>query len=291
MRTSQFQKAKSEIIQFFDKQPKSIFSYKDMSDILYQGQRYWQLPSTYSVRKFIEDALNKINLKEETIDFPYRSYKRYIWKEASKYDYYLSLVKNSYFSHKTALFLHQLIDNEPNTIYLNFEQSRKPQPKGKLSQEGINMAFENRQRMTSNIAKFKGDTIYLLNGKHTNKTGITKLKTVCGELETTCLERTLIDIVVRPDYTDGPNQILLAYKKAKDRISPEKIIKALKQLNFIYPYHQSIGFLLEQSGFNNPEILKPFKKLGLEFDFYLTRQMDDPDYSEEWKLYYPKGLI
>lgn len=291
MRTPKFQQAKSEVIQFFDKHPKSIFSYRDMSNILSQGQRYWHLPSTYNVRKFIENALNEINLKEETITFPYRSYKRYIWKNVSKYKLYLSLVKDSYFSHQTALFLHQLIDVKPSIIFLNSEQSKKPKLKGKLSQEGITLAFENRQRTTNNIAKFKDDTIFLLNGKYTNKTGIIKLKSVHGDLETTNLERTLIDIVVRPDYADSPKQILLAYKKAKNNLSVGKILKTLKRLSFIYPYHQAIGFLLEKSGLNDPDILKPFKKLGLDFDFYLARQMKNPDYSKEWRLYYPKDLI
>jgi len=291
VRPSQFQQAKSEITAFLDKQNIRIFTPRNMSDILYRGKRYWKLPESYSLKRFIEQATKNIDLRQEIIEFPHRSYTRYIWRKVSKYELYLSLVQNSYFTHQTALFLHQLIDAESKTIYLNFEQSKKPRPKGELSQEGIDMAFKSRQRTTKNIATFNNDIIYLLNGQHTNKTGVTKFRTAYGELDVTSLERTLIDVIVRPDYTESIEQILLIYKRAKDHISTEKMFKTLNQLNFIYPYHQVIGFLLEKSGINDPALLKPFRNLGLNFDFYLTRQMKNPNYSTKWKLYYPKNLI
>ncbi len=289
-RPSQFKQAQSKIIDFFDDQDTAIFSPRDISNILFQGKRYWKLPEDYPVSKFTEQAIKHIDLKKQIITSPYRTYKRYIWKKASKYELFLTLAKNSYFTHQTALFLHQLITLEPNTIYLNFEQSKKPRPKGSLNQEGIDRAFENRQRMTKNIVTFNKDKIFLLNGKHTKMAGVIKLKNTYGELNVTSLERTLIDIVVRPDYTQDSKQILLAYKQAKDKVSLENILKTLKQLDYIYPYHQAIGFLLEKSGINDPKLLKPFKDLGLDFDFYLTRQMEDPEYSEEWRLYCPREL-
>ena len=291
MPTSRFIQAKSEIIIFFDKQSKSIFSLKDMSDILDQGQRYWKLPASYTVTDFIDQTLKHLPLKKKSIISHYRAYPRYVWKEAPKYVLYLSLIKGSYFTHHTAIFLHNLIDKEPKTIYLNFEQSNKPHLKdGQLSQEGIDMAFDRPQRLTKNIADFEGDKIFILNGQHTNKAGVEKIKTSYGELTITNLERTLVDIVVRQDYAGGLTEVVTAYKRAKDKISTEKILTILKQLKFIYPYHQAIGFLLQRIGLNDPETLKPFKVLGMKFDFYLARQMKEPSYSEEWKLYYPKNL-
>lgn len=290
-RPTQFQLAKTEIINYFDKQNTRIFTPRNISEILYHGKRYWNLPESYSLKRFIEQAIKNIDLKKEVVEFPHRSYTRYIWRKVSKYEFYLSLVQKSYFTHQTALFLHKLIDEEPKTIYLNFEQSKKPDHKGELSQEGIDMAFKNSQRMTKNIANFKNNTIFLLNGKHTNKTGVIKLRTIYGKLSVTNLERTLIDIVVRPNYAETTQQILLAYTRAKNNISLDEMLKTLKKLNYIYPYHQAIGFLLEKSGINDPALLKPFKNLGLDFDFYLTRQMKNPEYSKEWKIYYPNNLI
>lgn len=292
MPTSRFIQSKSEIATFFDKHPKSIFSIKDLAEVLYQGQRYWKLPATYSVSDFIDQALKHLPLKDKSIMSSYRNYPRYVWKETPKYELYLSLIKNSYFTHHTALFLHNLIDAEPKKIYLNYEQSNKPHlKKVELAQDRIDMAFERPQRLTKNTADFEGDKIFLLNGQYTNKAGVETIKTPYGKLDTTCLERTLIDIVVRQDYAGGIAEVVNAYQRAKDKISTKKMLTILKKLNFIYPYHQAIGFLLRRIGLNDSETLKPFKALGIEFNFYLARQMNAPEYSEEWKLYYPKNLL
>jgi len=44
-------------------------------------------------------------------------------------------------------------------------------------------------------------------------------------------------------------------------------------------------------GITEPADIQSFKDLGLNFNFYLARQIKDPSYSEEWKLYYPKDLL
>jgi len=61
-------------------------------------------------------------------------------------------------------------------------------------------------------------------------------------------------------------------------------------MNFVYPYHQAIGFYLDQAGVSKPSELKLFLEPGLKFDFYLDYKMEDLEYSEKWRLYYPADM-
>jgi len=64
----------------------------------------------------------------------------------------------------------------------------------------------------------------------------------------------------------------------------------LKKLSYIYPYHQAIGFYLQKAGVYTDMQIRLLKKFQFEFDFYLTHQMKETEYSKEWRLYYPKGF-
>ncbi len=110
-----------------------------------------------------------------------------------------------------------------------------------------------------------------------------------GMLPVTKLERTLIDITVRPRYSGGIVHVLDAFRGAKGRARVPVIVATLKQLGYVYPYHQAVGFLLERAGFE-PGKLEPLRALGLEFDFYLVHGMKDRDYDKNWRLFFPKGL-
>ena len=205
----------------------------------------------------------------------------------------LSLIyKNLYYTHRTALYIHKLINDPPDKIYVNFEQRRSSASNysSSLSQERIDFAFSRTQRVTTNIANFKEYKVYLLNGQNTNMCGVIEAYFNQNKVLVTNLERTLIDVVVRPSYTNGILEILNCYKLAKERISIENLIRTLKKLAFVYPYHQAIGFLLEKSRVYDQNEISKLKNLGLKYDFYLEREMSEKKYSKEWKLYYPKFL-
>ena len=67
------------------------------------------------------------------------------------------------------------------------------------------------------------------------------------------------------------------------------LVATLKQLGYVYPYHQAIGFLLERAGVE-PARLEPLRALGLHFDFHLVHGMRERDYHAGWRLFHPKGL-
>jgi hypothetical protein len=64
----------------------------------------------------------------------------------------------------------------------------------------------------------------------------------------------------------------------------------LIELDFVYPYHHSIGFLLEHTGTCDQAELNPLRSILTDFDFYLTHRMRRPKYSSEWRLFYPTQL-
>jgi hypothetical protein len=96
-------------------------------------------------------------------------------------------------------------------------------------------------------------------------------------------------IVVRPHYSGGFLSLLHAYVKAKANADSNLIAYTLERMDYAYPYHQSIGFLMATAGFPRSQS-ELFKKPGLKYDFYLMHGMTKPLFDPEWKLHYPRGL-
>lgn len=110
-----------------------------------------------------------------------------------------------------------------------------------------------------------------------------------SEVHATNLERTLIDITVRPVYAGGIDQVLEAFRAARERASAEKILSILDRLNHSYPYAQAIGFLMQRAGYRT-EQLDLLRPRVTEFKFYVTHGIENPVYDEDWRLFYPSGL-
>jgi len=288
MKQTRFQIAKKDIVSFFDNYRTNIFKYSSIADLLEQNRAFWRLPVHLSAGSFIRLLLD-IKLKEHRFQFPHRAVIIYSWGDVPIYNLALSLADNAYFTHYTALYLHNLTDQVPKTICVNFEQSLKRQSKKiSLAQNRIDFAFSRPQRESKMIATYGDYNICLLNGQFTGKAGVVQINTDEGKnLSVTDIERTLIDIAVRPAYSGGIYEILNAYIRAKDRVSINKLTAILKQLNFIYPYHQAIGFYLEKAGYSNDQI-KLLKKFDINYNFYLTREIKEKAFSETWRLYYPQ---
>jgi hypothetical protein len=173
---------------------------------------------------------------------------------------------------------------------VNHEQTAKPKPTGTLSQEALNRAFGNNQRRSNYVFRNEDRQFTVLSGKQTGELGVIVMAGPAGEtLRVTGLERTLIDIVVRPDYAGGPYQVLQAYKSAKQKMSVNTLIATLKKLDYVYPYHQAIGFYMQRAGYE-VERLQRISKLPIDFDFYLAHSIREKTYDPLWHLYYPKGF-
>jgi hypothetical protein len=173
---------------------------------------------------------------------------------------------------------------------VNKEQTAKPPPDGELTQAAIDRAFAGPQRASTYVWPYEGFRFVLLNGKQTNRLEVSQVRDPQGEyVDTTKLERTLIDIAVRPAYAGGVFEVLKAYRAAKDRISVNTLAATLQQLGYVYPYHQAVGFYLQRADVE-PQKLERLKQLGLKFDFYLAHKMGPTSYSSDWRIHFPEGL-
>jgi predicted transcriptional regulator of viral defense system len=284
--------AKKDIFSLFDDSAQKVYSQAQLAEILSKQRVYWRLAGRTTARDFIaflerQGKLNANTFRATKYD---RETTRYSWGDASIYELGQSLQTRGYLSHATAVALHGLTDLIPKTLYLNVEQSPKPAPSGPLTQRGIDQAFSRKQRQSNMTYDHDGWSVTIINGKNTKALGVEELVGPSEErLRVTNLERTLIDIVVRPTYAGGIFQVLEAYRAAQDRVSTNRLVATLKKLDYIYPYHQAIGFLLDRAGYGDKRSVM-LRKLGLEHDFYLAHGVQQPEYSSEWRLFYPKGL-
>lgn len=215
---------------------------------------------------------------------------RYIWDQASTYEVALTMRAGSYLSHASAVFFHALTQQIPRTIYVNKEQTPKPAPSGTLSQGAIDRAFSTNPRTSSFLFSYETTRIVLLSGKNTGNLETTDVTDSNGvPLRVTKLERTLIDITVRPVYAGGVFEVLAAFRGAKDRLSAPTLVATLKKLNYVYPYHQAIGFYMQRAGYSASSTQR-LDRIPKNFDFYLGHKIADPQYDKSWRVYYPAGL-
>ncbi len=85
-------------------------------------------------------------------------------------------------------------------------------------------------------------------------------------------------------------EVLEAFRRAQPHVSVNRLCACLSELNYVYPYHQAIGFYLERAGNYRDSQVRLLQKAGMEFDFYLAYQMAKTSYSKTWRLHFPKGL-
>lgn len=286
-------------------QRQNVFTRKELANFLEENASRIEAPIRLSVQKFIDEVAKVGGLTEKEISAAtkprssraddiapaaYRSFKRFVTTRASALEVALSLRSGSYLSHATAVFLHGLTNEIPRTVYANKEQSEKARPEGELTQAGIDRAFSNEARTSNYVFEFEGTRIVLVSGKNTGKLEVSDLPGPTGQaLSTTKLERTLIDIAVRPAYAGGPFHVLQAYRGARERVSLSTLVATLRKLDYVYPYHQAIGFYMKVAGYSSTQ-LDRLKELGVEFNFYVNYRTRDAQFDSEWRVFHPPGL-
>ena len=284
------QNARAKIEATFNGNGTCAFKKRDLAELLGKHRGEWGMPVTIGFEKFLDFLLKQSKLRTLTLKSDqYDDLTRYVWKDASVQAVALSIKNKSYLTHGTALSIHALT-NQKRTVYVNYEQSPKPRG-GELSQTNLDRAFAGGQRKSHLTYSYADGEIVVVNGKFTDRLEVMRIRNAKGEdLDVTRIERTLIDIVVRPAYAGGVDKVLEAFQKARGRISVNTLATTLKTLDYVYPYHQAIGFYMERAGYDESDWSK-FRKPDVEFDFYLAHQLPpDRKYDSKWRIYYPGNL-
>jgi len=206
------------------------------------------------------------------------------------YTQVMGIKRNSYVAFQSAMYVLRLCNVIPNKVYVNYEHAGSYLPKNKqiVTQDSIHVAFANQQR--KNILEYTcgGYSMMLTNGKFTERLGVELVRSETQCFYYTNLERTLIDIAVRPAYSGGVGEVLQAYVQAKCRVNVQKLWEYLQALDFTYPYHQVIGFYLEKAGYSESEYSLFYKEIM--YDFYITYNIKNKVFNDKWRLWTPKQL-
>ncbi len=288
MPITRYTKAPPIVKSYFNQLQQTVFTFEDIEHIFQNHIGKWIL-SVSTTESFAKQLVQSGILLTNEFRFGERTKPKVrFWKSMDDiYDVALSLVPNAYLSHVSALFLHGIIGIEPKQIYITSEQSKKEHKTdtNDLEQETINNAFSKPQRQTNSKCKYLGKTFFLLNGMFTERLGVITI----GNKPITSIERTLLDMAVRPAYAGGAQEVLKAFINARNTVDIEVLINLLDSLNYTYPYYQSIGFYLEKAGYSDQQISK-LKNRGKYIDFYLDYAIENPIYSKNWRLFYSQTL-
>lgn len=299
-RKSYFDLALGKIQKFFAEETAKVYDLQRLGEITLEKKTEWNLPDSFNLEKFKNKLVKKEILTIITIVLKagegddgaiISTNYQYLSGPINPFLVAVNLKRNVYLSHYSAMVIHGLTNQLPKTLYITKEQSPKERGKSILSQSSVDGVFSRSQRKPSEHYEYEDYKCFLLKGMHSNRAGVTRVSTVYGaNLPITNIERTLIDIVVRPYYSGGVTEILKAYERAADSVSVNKMKAIFSKLDFVYPYHQAIGFYLERSGRYKEAQIDLFFKIDKQIDFYLAYGMKEMEYDSKWRIYYPKGL-
>lgn len=292
--------AKEDIEKTFSEGP-PILDERAMRDILKAHRANWRLSKQETFEVFTSFMLEKTSLRYVHVPLPRRPISGYTWGAVPLMESLLALVPGSYYSHYTAIRLHGLTEQVPKTLYLSKEKRRGHNvarlPKHEaIQQADIDQSFSNPARESSNQVELveEGMRVMLLDAVDHQGAGIITNTLNLGEkhplkLRYTSLERTLIDIVIRPSYAGGIFEVAKVFEHALGKLSVNVMQALYKKLNLYYPYHQAIGFYLERAGYR-PNLVELFHRMPIERDFYLAHAMGKTHYNKRWRLHVPEGF-
>jgi predicted transcriptional regulator of viral defense system len=281
------------IARALDQASTRVHSLSDLRALFEENRLKWRLPASATPTKLIRALCDdgRLSVLELAAVEHATRFTRYAWRDPSPFSVALSLRSRSYLSHGSAVFLRGLTEQVPHTLAVNKEQSPKPPPDPEsLTQASLNRAFANEARTSRLVVPYRDYSFLLLSGKNTGNLEVSDVTLETGEaVACTKIERTLIDIAVRPNYAGGVFEVAEVYRRALPRLSINVLLATLKRLDYVYPYHQAIGFYLERAGADGAQLQK-LAELGLRFDFHLTNKLSFPKFSTRWRLHHPDGL-
>ena len=272
----------------------SIFTRSEMESLVLENRTNWNVSTTTSVSAILKILVEAKHLNEFKFTFPQRKETRYVFGKVTTFEIAQSLKPHSYLTHLGAMYLHGLTQDPPDMINVNVEQSKEHvRAHESLTQASLTNAFKANPRNSNEIAESNGIQVRIVHGQKTDRSDVITIDHKTGsQLRVTNLERTLLDITIRPFYAGGPQAVLNAYRQAKTQgtIRIENLVQTLTKMDYVYPYHQAIGFYMEKAGVYDEREIELLKSIPTLYDFYLEHGMEEPKYSQRWRIYFPKTL-
>ncbi len=181
-----------------------------------------------------------------------------------------AMFPKEYFGNLTSIYYHSLTNQIPKSIYICYEKKSAKRKK----ENTVN----NNERRT----RISGSGVVECHPPGTLLPNMSRV---------TCIERALIDAVVSPQYNGGIVSVYTYFRNARNMLNMAMLIKIYRQLDFVYPYSQSIGFLLDRAGMSKHASVI-YKNFPPECSFYVDHDAKTSwVYDDKWKLYYPEELV
>ncbi len=292
-RQTKLARSELELIERLARSDRLVYSPHTLAELFRAMRERGIYAQKTSYEDFLEFVLRRGHLTQIALHAPHydETILRFCRGQATSLDIASTLRSSAYFSHSTAAYLNGLTNTLPSILFLNLEQSEKPKSShGALTQASLDRAFSGKQRQSKLFYTYETLTVTMLSGKKTGKLGVESIPTSSGRsFSATNLERTLVDLVVRPAYAGGIKAVLECFRVAKARVSMEKLLQILNQLDYLYPYAQAIGFLGQRAGFTEAD-LRPLRERITSLNFYLAHGMKNPAHDATWRIYHPTGL-
>jgi predicted transcriptional regulator of viral defense system len=208
-----------------------------------------------------------------------------------------AMFSKEYFGNLTSIYYHSLTNQVPKAIYICYEKKAAKREKvNTVNNNELRRSFIKPHRHTKHVYTFDNYEIIVVERRaRISDSGVVEdhppSTLLPNASRVTCIERALIDAVVSPQYNGGIVSVYTYFRNARDMLNMANLVKIYKQLDFVYPYSQSIGFLLDKA--NMPKHASViYKNFPPERSFYVDHDAKTTwIYDEKWKLYYPAGLV
>jgi hypothetical protein len=93
-----------------------------------------------------------------------------------------------------------------------------------------------------------------------------------------------------PWISGGVETVARAFELLRDRVRVKDLLGVLARLDHAYPYHQSVGFYMERTGFDSSALAR-LRELGTSYDFHLAHAMKGTTrFDRKWRVRYPASL-
>jgi hypothetical protein len=274
--------------------PQRLQALREGADVIMEKTRYK-----------IKTKFLRALLKEEIIQ-PYKFkaengknitlYSTVQMNSLSPYEIARGMFPNGYFCNLSAVYYQSLTNQIPKTVYVCTESNaKKTRANDELTNSRLRQAFLKPNRHTKFSFGFSGFDIVVIERMGGTDSGVVSLKSTTGLLPQNArvagVERALIDAVVSPQYHGGVSSIPDYFKHARGKVDVRKLIGIYRELDFIYPYFQAIGFFMERTGMREMADavraeFTPKNKFYIDHGAKASWKYDDI-----WMIYYPEGIV